>query len=50
MGRWDDRERRRDWWGKRQERIGRYMFVGSSSILVVYLGTDFWNCILDLKT
>jgi len=48
MRRWDDKEKRRDWWGKRQEKIGRYMFVGSTGILVVYLGTVFLE--LYLKT
>jgi len=38
---WDDDEKRRDRWEKQKERIGRYMFVGSSSFLVVYLGTVF---------
>jgi len=45
---WDDDEKKRDRWEKQKEKLGRYMFVGSTSVLVVYLGTVFLEMYLKL--
>jgi len=47
MRKWDDDEKRENYYQKKNEKLGRFLVVGSMTVLVVYLGTVFLEMYLS---